>query len=116
MDGHGKHNTEIRGRGRGHGRRSEDFVEDSMKESNSRNVGSRSRNEYETRSTRSYRSRRTRSTSITQSSRTSSTGGSRSVRTEGREGGPNALTLENLQTMMNTAITTALDQGLCPRG
>ncbi|KAI3847719.1 hypothetical protein MKX03_004586 [Papaver bracteatum] len=103
MDGRGRRNTE----GRGRGRRGEDFVE----ESNSRIVDSGSRSEDETRSTGRSRSRRTRSTGSFRSRRTRSTSGSRSVHTEGK-GGPNALTLENIQTMMNTAITAALDQRL----
>ncbi|XP_026452534.1 uncharacterized protein LOC113353028 [Papaver somniferum] len=116
MDGRGRRNTEGRGRGRGRGRRSENFVEDSVAESNSSNVGSRSRREDETRSTGSSRSRRTRSTSSSRYRRTRSTGGSQSFHIEEREGGPNALTLENLQTMLNIAITAALDQRLGPRG
>ncbi|KAI3889179.1 hypothetical protein MKX03_024633, partial [Papaver bracteatum] len=116
MDGRGRRNTEGRGRGRGRGRRSENFVEDSVAESNSSNVGSRSRREDETRSTGSSRSHRTRSTSSSRSRRTRSIGVSRSTHTEEREGGPNSLTLENIQTMLNTAITSALDHRLGPCG
>ncbi|KAI3883669.1 hypothetical protein MKX03_016351, partial [Papaver bracteatum] len=105
MDGRGRRNTEGRGRGRGLGRRGEDFVEDYVAESNSHNFDSGSHSEDKTRPTCSSRSRRTRSIS-----------GSRSVHTEGREGGPNALTLEKIQTMLNIAITTALDLRLGQRG
>ncbi|KAI3956128.1 hypothetical protein MKW98_027442 [Papaver atlanticum] len=103
-NGCGRRNTEGRGRGRGRGhRRGENFVKDYVQESNSRIVGSRSHSEDETRSTSGSRYNWTRSTR-----------GSRSVPNEGSEGRTNSMTLENLQTMMNTAITAALDQSLGP--